>query len=279
MKIVIASKDRAFDITTHRLLKNFDYKIFLHNQQQLDEYKKNKELDETKLFNTDTPFGMSKIRKWILNNYIEDNEWFLMLDDNIEYFTAIKDQYYNKLQLPKKNINQKEELEETITFEKFLELTKKDIEIANGIGIKLIGYAVVDNLYFRTKKYRQVGYVVGKTTYIKKSQITYDENVEMDDYYMTAENLKVFGKVLINNFIFPYKKHYARGGIGTYQERLPQKIKDCKYIIQKYPGLFRYKEKAGCHPKAEIQIKFTEPEQVALWRRKLIFKEFYENKK
>ena len=39
--------------------------------------------------------------------------------------------------------------------------------------------------------------------------------------------------------------------------------------MKKYPGLFRYKIKKGCHPKAELQVCFTNVNQVEEWRNKI----------
>jgi len=39
--------------------------------------------------------------------------------------------------------------------------------------------------------------------------------------------------------------------------------------MKKYPNLFRYKEKKGCHPKAELQIRFNNPKQIIEWKKTL----------
>ena len=108
-----------------------------------------------------------------------------------------------------------------------------------------------------------MGYVISKAAYIKYTGHRYDENIlAMDDYGYTADCLLRDGAVLINSWIKPVNKHYEEGGIGTYEQRIPKKIKDAKYLMSKFPNLFRYKIKKGCHPKAEIQIRFTNPKQV-----------------
>jgi hypothetical protein len=89
----------------------------------------------------------------------------------------------------------------------------------------------------------------------------------MDDYGFSAEHHYLYGKVLINNFLWPVAGHYEPGGIGTYEDRVGRKIQDCNYLMQKYPGFFRYKVKKDCHPKAELQVRFTNETQVQTWRR------------
>jgi len=89
----------------------------------------------------------------------------------------------------------------------------------------------------------------------------------MDDYAYTAENLKHIGKVLINNYLYPKCNHYEKGGIGTYPERVHKKILDCKYLMNKYPKLFRYFKKNNCHPEAEIVIRLHTEKQIEKWRK------------
>ena len=150
-----------------------------------------------------------------------------------------------------------------------MEIVEETIKHAEKIGAKYCGFSVVDNYYFRAKKWREVGFVCSKVALIKKSGINYDQKLlAMDDYAFTAENLKKFGKVLINNFVFPHGIHYQKGGIGNYKEREVNKIADSKYLIKKYPGLFRYKTKVNRHPKAEIQMVFTNLIQVERWKKK-----------
>lgn len=149
-------------------------------------------------------------------------------------------------------------------------VVKYDIETADRYGIHYGGFATVSNYFFNSKKYRLVGYVISKAAYIKYDSTGYDKNIKaMDDYGFTASSLLKDGAVLINSWIKSINKHYEPGGIGTYDQRVERKIHDAAYLMSKYPGLFRYKVKKGCHPKAEIQVRFTSTDQVKKWRREL----------
>ena len=94
----------------------------------------------------------------------------------------------------------------------------------------------------------------------------------MEDYGYTAEILQRYGRVLINNFISPVAGHYEKGGIGTYPERVEQKVKDCEFLMNKYPGLFRYPKKKTVYNKGELVIRFTNEKQVQLWRQQMLQK-------
>jgi hypothetical protein len=78
--------------------------------------------------------------------------------------------------------------------------------------------------------------------------------------------------ITLDEKVHPISKHYQEGGIGTYDERVEKKIADAKYLMLKYPGLFRYKIKSGCHPKAEIQIRQNNTRQINEWRREMFLK-------
>ena len=110
--------------------------------------------------------------------------------------------------------------------------------------------------------------IISKAVAIKYQGLTYDENVEaMEDFCYCAEQLIKNNCVLINAWIKPKAGHYEKGGIGTYDERVERKIIDCEYLMNKYQNFFRYKKKKGCHPKAELQIRFNNPKQIIEWKK------------
>jgi hypothetical protein len=271
MKIVIPSFNRAETIRTHQYLEKggvTDYKILLHSEACKAAYLKNPTIRPETLLVTGAQFGIQHQRQWIITNYVKKDEWFLTMDDNVRGIQCVHPFFYNadKLDVQHKHFDPKI-FQYEANSKQFIALCLKDIAYCEKQGIKFGGFASVPNYYFLGKKYRHVGYVISKIAIIKNSGITYDPNVmAMEDYAFTAENLLRFGKVLINNFIIPQAGHYEVGGIGTYEQRVPRKIIDCEYLMQKYPGLFRYKIKAGCHPKAELQVRFTTTKQVEEWR-------------
>jgi|GEM_PF-3976526 len=275
INVYIPSCNRANEICTHTLFNGnyFNHYIILHNEEQKKEYLKNDTITEDMIIVSNVDFGVSRQRKWILDNLVKEGEWFMMMDDNIEYFTAVDDEFYNFKGLPVKfDKDLKKVYENKISIARLHHLVSNDIRFCENNNIKYGGFAVMDNFFYREKKYRYVGYVISKAAFYKKDKLlNFNENIlAMDDYYYTAENLKYFGRVLINNFIFPVAKHYQKGGIGTYEERIPKKRKDCIYLIEHYPGLFRYKKKSNCDALSELQINFTDLKQVEKWRRKFI---------
>lgn len=278
MKIVIPSYGRAQTLKTHLWLEKggiTDYRILLHSEACHEAYRKNPTIRPETLLVTGAAPGISNQRRWIIENHIAKNEWFLTLDDNIRSMHCVHPAYYEAGELPTKSPGfDKRIFQHEPDAGHFMGLFARDIAWCERNGIGYAGFATVPNFYFLSKKYRYVGYVISKAALIKNVGIEYDPNIlAMDDYAFTAEHLLRHGRVLINNFIIPQAGHYEEGGIGTYEQRLPKKIQDCKYLMAKYPGLFRFKEKSGAHPEAELQVRFTSLKQVDAWRRDLMLGE------
>tara|TARA_R100000329_G_scaffold149878_1_gene141435 strand:- start:248 stop:1123 length:876 start_codon:yes stop_codon:yes gene_type:complete len=270
--IYIPSYNRAESITTTKWLDkdNIPYKVLLHTQKCKKEYLKSGIVKEENIIVTNTEKGITNQRNWIINNLAEKGSWYISFDDNIRTFKRVVDKYYfnkKRLDVKSKEITQKS-FNKNITAKEYLELLEKDIKVAESIKAEYIGYATVDNYFFNSKKYKSVGYVISKAVAIKYEGLTYDKNVEaMEDFCYCAEQLIKNNCVLINAWIKPQAGHYEKGGIGTYDERVGRKIIDCKYLMRKYPDFFRYKKKKGCHPKAELQIRFNKPKQIIEWKK------------
>ena len=176
--------------------------------------------------------------------------------------------FFNKKKI---NVESPEITQETfnkeVSAKEYIDLLLEDIKLAESIKAEYVGYATVENYFFNSKKYKPVGYVISKAVAIKYNGLTYDKNLEaMEDFGYCAEQLIKNNCVLINAWLKPKAGHYEKGGIGTYDERVNRKIIDCEYLMKKYPNFFRYKTKKGCHPKAELQIRFNNPKQIIQWK-------------
>jgi hypothetical protein len=260
MKVIIPSKGRPDIISTHLLFK--DYLIVVPTNE-VEDYKKNKTIDPSKIIASDAESGIANARNWILENLIEEGEWFVFSDDNQKYFTAVDEENYK---LP--FCLDQTAFENRIDEDRFWKIIEDTIKEAERVGAKYCGFATVDDAYFRRRKFRYMGYCMTEISAVQKNSLRFNPLFSViDDYEYTASNLLRFGRVVINNYMMPKTKHYEKGGIGTYEERLPHKIKACRLLMLKYPGLFRYKIKSGCHPKAEIQVRFNSVKQVDKWRK------------
>jgi len=270
--IYVPSYNRANSIKTTAWLdkSGIPYKVLLHSQECRSEYLEAGLVRDEDIIVTGAPFGVTSQRNWIVNNLAVKGEWYISLDDNIRGMKRVVDKHYSKrkLNVESPDISQAD-FSQSFSAAEYLELLEKDIVVADSIHAEYIGYATVDNYFFNSKKYKPVGYVISKACAVKYQGLKYDPELEaMEDFGYCASQLVKNNCVLINAWIKPVAGHYEAGGIGTYEMRVPRKVKDCKYLMKKYPNLFRYKAKKGCHPKAEIQIRFHSPKQLIEWKKK-----------
>ena len=258
--IYIPSYNRAKTITTTKWLDedSIPYKVLLHSEKCKQEYLKAGIVKEDNIIVTNAEKGITNQRNWIVDNLAVKGKWYISFDDNIRTFKRVVDKYYfncKKIDVESKDITQKTFSKE-IRAKEYIELLLEDIKIAEIIKAEYIGYATVDNYFFNSKKYKNVGYVISKAVAIKYNGIKYDKKVEaMEDFCYCAEQLIKNNCVLINAWIKPKAGHYEKGGIGTYDDRVERKIIDCDYLMKKYPNFFRYKTKKGCNPKQIIKWK------------------------
>jgi hypothetical protein len=79
---------------------------------------------------------------------------------------------------------------------------------------------------------------------------------EKDDYGMTAECLKHSGRVLVNNYLYPWSRRFeGRGGSPTLEERTPGKQKCVKILMDRFPVLFRIKDRKG---RGRLEIHYSD---------------------
>lgn len=273
IRVVMPSKDRADIISAHLLFS--DPTVFVHNKEQYDLYAKRGDIKN--LVNMNKPYGMCNARNGVLEN-LPDNEWFLMVDDDLQGFMCPDGEIYSNPNHDWKKCDNKvpkeirENFNQKISMERFWEVIQDMIDYAEARGIRHCGVASNDNVFFRGKKYRTVGFCVGLCTLTKKVPgLLYDPEITVkDDYAMSAEQVLRYGGILINNYLRPIARNYAKGGVGSYEARLDRNIADCQYIMKKYPGYYR-QATGRTHNEAEIVISLRE-QGVQKWRKDMILK-------
>lgn len=273
--IYIPSYNRATTIKTSGYLDacGVPYKVLLHSPACKQAYVEAGRVKEENIIVTGAPFGITNQRNWMVQNLAKQGEWYISLDDNIGGFKRFDDFIYKSashiIDVEDPSITQRN-FNHPVSATELMQIFAETIDIAELRHAEYVGFATVDNYYFNSKKYKEVGYVISKAVAIKYNGLSYDPNLEaMEDFGYCAEQLLKNDRVIINSWVMPIAGHYEKGGIGTYEQRVPRKIVDCKYLMQKYPNLFRYKVKKDCHPEAEIQIRFNNVKQVQEWKKQL----------
>jgi hypothetical protein len=259
VKLFIPSHGRAATVRTHIYANGFfDYWIVLHSEEEARWYRKNKSIDPARIVVSGMPLGLGGQRNWILENLVEDGEWFGMFDDNIDGFSGVTGELYND---PKHDVDTftgpfwRKIYSASVSPYQLSKICEESIQMATTIGARLVGFSVTDNYYFRRKKWQAYGYVSTKAAIIQKTRLRFDPFFKAkDDHDFTAANLTEYGKVLINNYVFPLAGHFEPGGIGNKATRMELCVKESARLVEKYPDLWRLRDKKSMAPKAEVVL-------------------------
>lgn len=276
MQIFIRSYDRPETISTHLALDGLDYRIVVHSTEQFDAYAKNKTIDESRLIVSGAPtgqYGICHQTKFVMG-LVEVGEWFILIDDDIGEMTIVDPAYYNNLYNDTqdgKNDFWKPLYHTPCSPQRFLEVVQECIDRAESCGAHLCGFSPTPNHYFRSKKWRYAGYVPGAITVRKRNpRLRVDTTIGMEDFRDSAEHLRIFGSVVVNNYLWHGAKMYIDGGMGPYNsERLETRKKDVAELMKRYDGLLRVRERTDFEYGTDLAFRLHSPDQIAKWRLEL----------
>lgn len=278
MKVIIPTKNRQGIMSTHRCpaFAGTDLYVLVHTDEQRSAYlQAHSELDPAQVVVTNTApdtFGLTRQREWACKNLLALHEWFVFADDNINDLTgpAPEERKYRELPTQNGDPTWRSMFSRCIDADDFRLVFAQDVKKAEELGTTLVGFATTGNHFFRGKKWRPVGYVIGKMMLWRNQPYQWDHTISMEDFAHTGEVLLRQGSVLIDNFVYPECTHYQPGGMGTYRERVPQRQADVQALMAKYPGLFRVKQRKDFEPDTDLAVRFTSSKQVDEWRRGML---------
>jgi hypothetical protein len=259
IKVFVFTYDRYDSITTTKLLdaENINHITLCHSEEAKQKFIDAGRVTPETIVVTGRPKGLANNRNAALD-MMQTGEWAVFLVDDYQQGYEFN-QYdgYEHLDLDgAANSFVNKAFKREITIGKLIERGVKNIPLAELIGAKLIGYALHENPFFLKEKYKTYCLADGRAWLVKKTHMRFDENVQLiDDTCWTAKNLQTFGRVLVDNWVIPKCKRYTKGAYGTMEERMPQKIKEARYLCEMYGDVVRYAQKAGWPPNSHVQIK------------------------
>ena len=191
-----------------------------------------------------------------------EGEWSLFVDDDISAVTGMEpggvasdDPKVFRQQL--NHVLTEAELDTVLT---------ECMNRAEEVGANLIGVAPYDNPMFRQKQWSECSFVVGDMWMIRQTGMEVPER-HIEDLYLMAEHLLRDGRVLVNRWIRPKAKHWQEGGHGVRGSRRAIREMECRDLVERYPGLFAYREGFGGDGKmANVKLRIHSPAQVTAWR-------------
>jgi len=269
MKTFIFTYDRFDAIATSIYLKDHPHYVLCHTEDSAEKFRKAGRI-HGELIATGQPKGLSNNRNYALD-MMADGEWACFWVDDLQSVSVLPEQrkYGEDLNIDSSNQPMFRELFKTdCPAEKFFEVCKETIELAEKKGFALCGFSLTDNPLFRSKHYSYWSLADGRCWLIKKTKLRFDTKVQLiDDTCFTALNLKEFGGVVVNNWLLPKCERYTAGAFGTIKERMEQKKSECKYLVDTYPDFICYGEKVGWEEGSHVKIrqKKMNKDQVSLF--------------
>jgi len=258
MKIIIFTYDRYDTISTSKYFKDVKHTVLCHDNES-----KNKFIDAGNIYGdiiaTQQPKGLSNNRNYALDMLNQD-EWALFFVDDLIDITMLGSYYEQTTE--RLDINYQNQKKYTQDFntkcdvKTFLNICNETIKHAEQKGLALCGFSLTGNAPWRDKKYGYWSLVDGRCWLVKKTKLRQDNNVNcIEDYHFTSLNLKTFGGVVINNWVLTDCVRYGEGSYGTLNQRMEQKIKESKYLVNKFPDFLMYADKANMPKNSHIRVR------------------------
>jgi hypothetical protein len=281
IQIFIPSYNRAGKLKTTALLDACGithYKVIVR-PSQYDDYAQY--FKPQNLLKLDAEEGLSYAREFTRKR-VKRGDWCLHMDDNVHGFSMANEKFYRTYDHYEKGPGSLAEISKrwyytinTPTSVDFLTFYRAIIEDtireADKRGAPLCGFSALTPASMRAHKWVDVGYVCGKVMLMKNVGFPWRHIAVStgEDYALTAAHLLEFGRVLINKWGYPKRGHYAPGGCGTHEERLPEMISTSAELLRRYPGLFCEKGrglKGTERVEGELRLRLHNVAQIAGWQ-------------
>lgn len=260
MRVFVFTYNRYDSITTSQFLdkEEIAHTVLCHTKEARQKFIEAGRVKAENIIATGKPKGLTHNRNFALD-MMTDGEWALFLVDDFIKVTEL-DEYDEIIgdTIPvdiENNSGWGRKFNRRISFKRFIDRAEESAGLAELQKIYLVGFAGYTNPLFRGKKWKYNTLADGRAWVVRKSDLRFDENVQMiDDVCWTAQNIIKFGGVLVNQWILPECSRYTAGSFGSIKDRLPQRLDECKYLVGNYPGLIRFAKKRNWPYGTHIRI-------------------------
>lgn len=243
--------DRYETITTSPMLasEGIQHIVLCHDDDARNRFIDAGNVKEDCIIATGQPRGLAYNRNVALE-MMEDGEWALFLVDDLKSVTEL-DTYDEEPgeELPITTANQSSygpRFKQSLTLRRFIERAEATARYGEVMGAALVGFCGIDNPLYRRKKWKMNVLADGRAWVVRKTHLQFDSNVQLiDDVAWCALNIREFGAVVVNDWVLPDCRRYTAGAFGSKEERMEQKVREARYLVETYPDYIAYKAKAG----------------------------------
>ena len=240
MKIFLMYYDRFDSATTSKML-NSTHVVLCHNNKNLFSC-----IGESgTLLETKEPKGIQNNFNYALD-MLEYGEWAIFMSDdliNAKRFVQNEQNPYGKFV----------ECDLHYVIDQLVNATV----LCDKMNVKLIGLATNENPTFaKGKKYGRYGLIDGRCFAIKKTDFRFHKLINtIPDYYATAYHLNKYkGNLILKHCLLNFGR-YKKGGLGSVDDRLKDKIKDVQIMLNLFPENVAIKNKKNEPDGSHIIIK------------------------
>lgn len=251
MRVFVFGYNRYDSMTTSTMFEaeGIDHTVLVHTQEAAERFIQHGTAKENRLLVTGNPRGLANQRNTALE-MMEDGEWALFMVDDLKEVSELRN--YDRTTAPSLPINEKtqkhygERFKNPITMTQYMKRANELVKKCETHNAHLGGFCGINNPLYRARHWSFNVLADGRAWVVRKTHLRFDTRVQLiDDLCWTALNIKHFGLVIVNQWVLPDCKRYSAGAFGSIEERLPQKMEEAKYLVETYPDLIAYKDKAG----------------------------------
>lgn len=198
--------------------------------------------------------GMVQMRDFVIDNVVDNGEWYISVDDNIARFTRVANPYYLEDRCPVDacGVDWREVYGTPMTPAEFVEINQELISRCEESATILGGVGMLENPFFRPKKWMMPKYVKGKWYVHKNDDVPYrlDPKVMiMSDWVKTLDTISRYGRTVVNDYAAALHMSWEDGGIGSMEYRMDARRTTLPWILEYFDGLVttpsNYKEGWG----------------------------------
>jgi hypothetical protein len=250
----------------------------LHDKEQKKLYLKNKTIPPESIIVSNVPHNLAMQRNWIKENLVKPKDkWFILMDDNIRGFAVVPKKFYRHDNIPilhGEDARQADGRSRVRNFSQIEDLVQDNVEYADELGAGLIGFGNHPNYFFRRKKFKTITVICQKFCIVRNDDLRWIKNTkQQNDSAYSALALIKYGRVLLNNFIYPISKHYEPGGLGDLDVRRKKRKVGAAILMRRFPGLFKfvkYKETSWFYGYSNLEINIHSEKKFLEWRKEYL---------
>jgi len=217
--------------------------------------------------------GVSRARDFTVNNLMPRDEWCIWIDDNVSCLTGLRPRWSEDKLDFNSGHNWRKRFTTILNPEEIKWYIDQTIKRAEDVGTIFCGFATEENYYFRANRWQQFGYCRTQFALYKNDGSTWFpfDTMVWEDGYKSMDVVARYGQIVINRHMKPVKPQFEKGGIGSFDERLPHLQDNCSRLVEMFPGLVKYPSKGTTYGTDASQFHLTFAKRsvntVNQWRR------------